>query len=574
MRFYSAPTLQASASASAAAPESASQRRQFVSRMRTPRRTVLIAVAAPVLVFLLHSSLLWDWIVDDAGISFAYARNFVDGHGLVAQPGLEAVEGYSNPLWVALMVPFMFAGLFEATLVPKLLSLLLVGGAFAALYRTMALAVQVEVRDKLWAAAVPALPLLLLAVNTSFVVWTTSGLENPLYVLLLSLLLLVTMGDVIRERFTPASAASAGLVAAALAMTRPDGVIFAAAYPLVMGAAFALRWRAAGAGLRPFAAYALCFCALMAAFLAFRLLYFDDGFYPNTYHAKGGVSGAGVDDKLGDLAESVFGLGPVPGFVLLGLAAAGLFVFRRPGVNVAGVFTLIAAGGVLLLPQDWMRENRYCSLFVMSFYALLSLQAFYAARAARRHLDDVALASVGAVSLIVLLASTGGFVGRSLAFSRSPTVPMSDVQTYFGDRFAAYARFLGVENPSILTPDVGGLLYGSQLRVYDLGGLTDERIARTLTSDLEAFHAYVLDELKPTFIHTHGAFAVWASFDTNPRFRAEYRAICEGVDPWVRETWNFNWYAGDYVRWEHAPQDATIAEMAKQCRKTLPYPAD
>ena len=43
----------------------------------------------------------WRWsrepyLLDDAFISFRYARNLVEGHGLVYNPG-ERVEGYTNP---------------------------------------------------------------------------------------------------------------------------------------------------------------------------------------------------------------------------------------------------------------------------------------------------------------------------------------------------------------------------------------------------------------------------------------------------------------------------------------------
>ena len=38
------------------------------------------------------------WSCDDAFISFRYARQLVDGNGLVFNPG-ERVEGYTNPAW-------------------------------------------------------------------------------------------------------------------------------------------------------------------------------------------------------------------------------------------------------------------------------------------------------------------------------------------------------------------------------------------------------------------------------------------------------------------------------------------
>ena len=147
------------------------------------------------MVFVAHSSLFWGWIVDDAGISFAYARNFVDGHGLVSQPGFERVEGYSNPLWVFAQMPFMVVGLFDPVITPKVLSLGLVGASFVLIYQTMALAVGPQ--GGRWTQVALGLPLLLLSLNTSFVVWTTSGLENPLFVFELSLMLYIAMRGVL-----------------------------------------------------------------------------------------------------------------------------------------------------------------------------------------------------------------------------------------------------------------------------------------------------------------------------------------------------------------------------------------
>jgi hypothetical protein len=73
---------------------------------------------------------LFGWIIDDAGISFVYARNLASGHGLVSQPGLPPVEGFSNPLWVFMMAPFYAVGLFHPFIIPKVLSMMLVGTTF------------------------------------------------------------------------------------------------------------------------------------------------------------------------------------------------------------------------------------------------------------------------------------------------------------------------------------------------------------------------------------------------------------------------------------------------------------
>ena len=74
------------------------------STIDRPRR---VSLQEQVLVVVaLALSVGWAWcnrfIQDDAYISFIYARNWVEGHGLVFNPG-EHVEGYTNFLWTVLM---------------------------------------------------------------------------------------------------------------------------------------------------------------------------------------------------------------------------------------------------------------------------------------------------------------------------------------------------------------------------------------------------------------------------------------------------------------------------------------
>src|SRR5262245_37549022 len=96
-------------------------------------RLSLRYAAVPFLIYIAHALLFGGWIVDDAGISFAYARNLAQGHGLVSQPGLPPVEGYSNFLWVLLMALSFALRLFDPVLTPKLLAVALTGGFFLTL---------------------------------------------------------------------------------------------------------------------------------------------------------------------------------------------------------------------------------------------------------------------------------------------------------------------------------------------------------------------------------------------------------------------------------------------------------
>ena len=61
-------------------------------------RLILLAIA---IIFVIHCLSL-DFTQDDAYISYRYAENFIQGNGLVFNPG-ERVEGYTNFLWIILL---------------------------------------------------------------------------------------------------------------------------------------------------------------------------------------------------------------------------------------------------------------------------------------------------------------------------------------------------------------------------------------------------------------------------------------------------------------------------------------
>jgi hypothetical protein len=525
-------------------------------------------------VFLAHALLFGSWIVDDAGISFVYARNLAAGHGLVSQPGLPPVEGFSNFLWVVGLAPAFLLRLFDPMLTPKILALALVGGAFALLHGALA-----AVTGGSRAASVTVL--LLLALNTSFVVWAVSGLENPLYTFLLCLLLRLCLregqsgeenGEERALRWLPAAA---GAVAAGIALTRPDGILFAALYPLLSPSAPPSSKRAAAGRLLR---YAAVLGLLLGGFLLFRALYFGD-LYPNTYHAKGGPEVGKALELLTlqppriagalELLRSV--AGSANGLLLAALASGTFFLigrrrFRR-GHAALLAFTLCGAAVYLLLPADWMPEYRFATPFFPFFYAYGSalaaaLGAELLARPERRRL--AALVAVPAVAGASLLL----FVPRSLLFAARPTVPFADVVRDFGTRYNRFADLLGVRDGSILLPDVGGTLWASRLRVYDMAGLTDRTIALTRDSDHAAFFDYVFERTKPTFLHTHHYWTIAAGFDLDPRLQRDYVPLYRYVERWVLEASGGQpLLSGDYVRRDALDgpgKDAALAVIRRE----------
>ena len=96
---------------------------------------------------------------------------------------------------------------------------------------------------------------------------------------------------------------------------------------------------------------------------------------------------------------------------------------------------------------------------------------------------------------------------------------------------------------------MGGTLWVSRLRVYDLVGLTDRTIARTLERNPEAFYDYIFDEAKPTFIHLHHYWTLQAGLDYDPRFRRDYIPLFQVFEPAVRQrAGGIPLTSGDFIR--------------------------
>ena len=370
---------------------------------------------ASVAVAAIHALMLRAWLVDDAGITLAFARNLSRGAGLVSQPGLPPVEGFSNPLWTLLLAPSFALGGFDAVWVSKILAFVLLSG-------TLALVVvgTSGVGVPPWMAGSAAL---FLALDSSFVIWAVSGLENPL----LAFLVAVSATLALRSARQPDSRIDvmAGVVAGLLALTRPDAVLYAAAYPVVI--AFDRRGPTLATLRARLGPYVVAFGLVFGSYLAFRRAYFGD-WVPNTFHAKMTTRMLDASPvRAYELVRSAVGRAAWP--VLAGVAAM-IVAARRDRdrarrLIVLGAYLLLAVAAYFLLPPDWMGEHRFATGFFLLFYwvvgdllAWLWLQT--------EHSVARGLVATGAV--ILLLGSIWIHGKRTSDFARHPTVPFEEVR--------------------------------------------------------------------------------------------------------------------------------------------------
>jgi hypothetical protein len=404
----------------------------------------------------------------------------------------------------------------------------------------------------------------LAALNTSFVVWTTSGLENPLTVLLTSLLLAGLVRVIVRGDVGWRLPVTLGALVAALGMTRPDGIVFFAAYPIALLLTVLMRrprrfsW---SRDVRSLLVYVVSFAVLYGGFLLFRWAYFGE-LLPNTFHAKGGPSLRAVialltlqPDMIATALDLMSGVvsRTLSGLATLALLTITLYLIlarRFRGYHLATLIILLgSAASFLLLPADGMGEYRFGTNFVLLIYLYGGMVIWELLAGLRLTLRARDLIAAGLI-ILLLVGSATMFARRSRHFAAYPAIPFSDIEAQYGRRYDEYAAALGIPptQASVLLPDLGGTLYNTGLKIYDLGMLGDKIIARTLRRDRPAFYDYVFEEAKPTFIHVHDTWTWWARLDDDPRFRRDYTPVYEYPDAWIGKRWGLTKQSGDYVR--------------------------
>ncbi len=529
----------------------------------------------PIAVFLIHTAILGlNWIIDDAGISFAYARNLSNGCGLVSQPTVNPVEGFSNPLWVFILTPFFTLNSFHLLWTPKIISVLFVMCAFLIVHKSMSSVAT-------WGSRAAIIALTLTSMRTGFVVWCVSGLENPLTVLLATILM--TQGIKFLNNDNPSQQATwiASITSASLALTRPDGILYVLFFPFCV-LLYASRKRSLLGTVRPLLIFIVTSFLPLLAYLTFRYYYFGK-LLPNTYYAKGGASIEQIKALLmlhSNMIKKILDL--MGAFIHKWLSGWLLIIFfivlsnviikkkYNAIITVYGIGAIISATIYLLLPYDWMDGYRFATSFLLFFYIIL-ISGYECLAEGSPTLQKTHRYVVLFFCIYTLCLSST----QTLRFKAHPPIPVSEVLDT-SKRFEDYSHMLDIKSPSILIADIGGFLYRNNIRVYDLGMLCDKTIAESLgegsnVTDLNRFHNYLFDTIKPTFIATRAYHSWIAKLDQDPRFRESYTPIFQYTDQWILNRYKETIFSGDFIRNDVIIGKENILKEIKDKAKEAPY---
>lgn len=418
----------------------------------------VIWILAVICVVFIWNVYQYNYISDDAFILLRYTKNFIQGEGLVFNPN-ERVEGFTSLLWVLLL------SIFGKLHIDLLLSARFLGilAGLITIILTYSLSVSLNETQRSSPSVIVFLPPLMLALNGAFACWAGSGMETIFFVCLIagSCWALLNRKVIL-----------SGILISTSVLTRPEGIVMFGLFLfflLIQARQNKIednvkkRWTSCLLG---------CVVVIVALFL-FRRFYFGE-WLPNTFYAK---IGGGWDQ-----------------------IARGLKYFSEYASDHEGLIVMLASAGFILFFGDF--KARYLACGVIAFWGTTIWEGG----------DGLPMYRFALVPLPLLLILQGTLIHKfcvhGIGLSKSATSSMK----YFlalitllwaithlskpivASHYILYEYQKSVEIPrwtlvgkwfkenasqdqSLATVPVGAVSYYSELKVYDIVGMTDKHIA-------------------------------------------------------------------------------------------------
>ncbi len=453
--------------------------------------------------FALAHSVAGAWTIDDAEITYGYARSVVRGDWFSLSPEGPRVEGLSNPLMLILSIAAEALGLLDPFLTHAVLEPFEFGLLLFLVWCLLGVALPArDPRRALLTAAFAALEL----VTPATAIWYGSGLENLQVTIAIAFLLL-------RMNETLAGRPRLGLDALSIvlvALVRPEALLYAAATSA--GALlYAFFPRAHGSRrvvVRALAAAWVVSAAVLLVGLTVRWSIFAS-LLPNTYYAKTGKGAPGVFSA--GYLRALLAYGGTAALAVVAALLPAKAEARRLKTLLLFVipttFVLPAIGG-----KDWMGEHRFGTPYVAAVHML-----FVVALAAARwpfpiaHLQPgwlrrTRLAATAVVAFVpaIPLAYKSDTIARFYRQQRTTIDAVLDLQ---GLVRVDIQRHLGLFEPVVALGDAGGSRLIGKMDLLDTLGLTDLHIPHIRT-DSKLLHRYQLGERAMDLVVWHGAGAM------------------------------------------------------------------
>lgn len=440
------------------------------------------------------------FIQDDAFTSLRYAKNLIEGKGLVFNEG-EYVEGYTNFSWVVLM---SFIGSIAHTLnhdldlnlfleeTSQILSIVfgfLVLVITYLLSRSIFLKTLSEKTHTKWLAEVSSfIPVPIVLYTTPFIYWSVSGMETSLFVFLTVLSVYLFINREKGKKYLYAFV----IVSVINSLTRPEGTIFFGLMILFylqprLVNNDGLRWNIRIKNLfnKEFYTLITLYLIPISLYLTFRLLYYGYPL-PNTFYAKTEFSSEFLTRGFNyviEFAEAylIYGLVLIP--VLLQLFMKRMSDSEKLLLWIITAYTIL----IFLIGGDVLPIHRFfLTITPMIFILVLkSIFALIEEFSPQRFFTLPVL-----VASILLLAA--GFYNYEM--QKDTMMEKRAYETGLVEKMKIYAEFVKnidyeqgknkiknkIKSKSkkvVAMSTIGAFSFYSDAHVIDIVGLTDEYIA-------------------------------------------------------------------------------------------------
>lgn len=379
---------------------------------------------------------------DDAYISFRYAVNLVDGHGLVYNPG-ERIEGYTNFSWTLIVAAGLKLGIDPHVTVKVL-------GAGAAI-ATLVLVYRLSNRLQPF-GLMPCVATWLLASSSTFSGYAVFGLETNAFAFLVVLGSSMMFEEVKREKAFPWS----GLVFALAGLTRPEAPLFIGVPMLALGKRFFSKQNIIRG---------LLFAGPLALHLVWRFSYYGE-WTPATLSAKTGDFKQQYRGGRHYIRDWIAHAGPV---VFVCLYGFGLGIARRSRelLSLSAVFVCWCIY-ILLVGGDWMSYFRFMTPIEPYCFLLVGVGL-------RDIVDSRKSAAIIAVALFLVAAG----IHRHNSVKEAQKKWLKEEKRFWDNAAGQAAEWLAVHGKPgrVAIGDIGFVGYRTNYPILDLLGLVDPVIA-------------------------------------------------------------------------------------------------
>jgi len=470
--------------------------------------------------------------IDDSNIYFVYAKNLVNGHGLVYNIGGERVEGYTSTLWLLIISLFYYLfNNYELVLI-----------AFSGLIIIFALFRLIRVIDKINGhnnLISPSAYFLIgvLVLVPGYFDWTIiTIMETGLWSVLIVLFVSGICSSILKDRISQRRWYFA-LLTALLVITRPESLLWAPVFIAIIFILSILKNKSIKDSIRVIMPAAILFGVTLGALTAFRLYYFGYPL-PNTYYAK--VSSDtfyNIYQGIRYISRACIKL-PFLFIVIVGVSYSTILLLKliykeykfkksislSQSEQIQSVFTIVSLVGLaipILTGGDHFHMARFYQPYFPIFLAVFLNIKFWKKHLPVRSISVESYQKYIVVTLLLLFC---------YAIPKVPLHDYVDVKSPIDHEFrlAELGRangerlnqlFSGLRLPDIGVSAAGGFAYTYKGQTVDLMGLNNVAMAHAISDkkgvkNHAAFNKTTFFELDPEVFHAYKKISFFIENDS------------------------------------------------------------